>query len=71
MDDVGGLNRVITNQETAERVLSKQVKHVNRVLPYFLSGMLVTGFVFIMMEFALHPTFLLCRCILFGSFIIV
>ena len=59
MDDIGGLNTVVTNQETAERVLSKQVKHVNRVLPYFLSGMLVTGFVFfVMMEFALHPTLL-------------
>ena len=59
MDDIGGLNTVVTNQKTAERVLSKQVKHVNRVLPYFLSGMLVTGFVFfVMMEFALHPTLL-------------
>lgn len=57
MDDIGGLNRLITNQKTAERVLSKQVQHVNRVLPYFLSGMLVTGFIFFfMMEFALHPS---------------
>lgn len=58
-DDIGGLHRVITNQNTAERVLSKQVKHVNRVLPYFLSGVLVTGIVFfIMMEFSLHPSLL-------------
>ena len=59
LDDIGGLNHLIANQKTAEAILSKQVRHVNQMLPYFLGGILITGFIFlVMMVFAL-PTKLL------------
>ena len=52
--DDRGLNHLIANQKTAETILSKQVRHVNQVLPYFLGGILITGFIFlVMMVFAL------------------
>lgn len=59
MDDVGRLHRLVPDEATAEIVLQQQVKHVNRVLPYFLVGMLLTAFIFyVMMEAALHKNFL-------------
>lgn len=60
MDDIGGLHKLIPNRKTAEIVLRQQIKHVNRVLPYFLGGVLVTAFIFyVMMELALDKSLLL------------
>lgn len=60
MDDIGGLHQLIPNRRTAEIVLSQQIKHVNRVLPYFLGGILITAFIFfVMMESTLHQSLLL------------